>query len=139
MFLPPLRRRCRQSRVRPESRPRPRVPNPRPDSSDASPSSIRDALERVLHATEADQQPRLLADESRRLSAEARKEGVKPEQLIVAVKQAWADLPEARARRLTPAHGVILERLISLCITSYYDSDGRPAQTRPATTDRPSE
>lgn len=110
-----------------------------PDRSEHRPATIRDTLERVLYAPEGDQQPRLLADASRRLSSEARREGVKPEQLIVAVKQAWAELPEARARRLTPAHGALLERLISLCITEYYDSDGNPPQTRAATTDRPSE
>lgn len=104
-----------------------------------TPGSIRDALARVLHASASSEQPRLLLDASRALSYEARRDGIRPEQLIVAVKQAWAELPEARARRLTPADGVLLERLISLCIAEYYDSDGNPALTRPATGERPSE
>ena len=56
----------------------------------------------------------------RLLCEDARRRGVRAEQLVVVIKQAWASLPETRWRPGDDRGAVILERVVSLCIEEYY-------------------
>lgn len=55
----------------------------------------------------------------RRACAVARAEGLQPEQLLVALKQVWLEMPEAR-RMLPEARETTLSGLITLCIKEYF-------------------
>lgn len=52
------------------------------------------------------------------LSAEARENGVPPEDVLIALKQVWNDLPDAHR---TPAERTrALQRVVTMCIKEYY-------------------
>jgi hypothetical protein len=64
----------------------------------------------------------------RLLCEDARRRGVRAEQLVVMIKQAWASLPETRWRPGDDRGPVILERVVRVCIEEYYadaTGDGR--------------
>jgi hypothetical protein len=56
----------------------------------------------------------------RLLCDEARRRGVRAEQLVVVIKQAWASLPESRWRAGDDRGTEFLHRVVSICIEEYY-------------------
>lgn len=76
------------------------------------------ALERALGSTDGNGD-RALRDTIQELCAEARRAGLRPEELIVLVKATWRSRPELG----TVSHGEpnpALDRVITMCIEEYY-------------------
>lgn len=67
--------------------------------------------------------PRLRAA-LRLLCDDARTRGVRVEQLVVAIKQAWSSLPEAAWRAGDDWRSAFLQRVVSVCIEEYYRGQG---------------
>ena len=84
---------------------------------DESIASVRLALRAYLSdASEASAlQTALVA-----ISAEARAKSMMPEQLLVALKEAWNTLPEVRAMTDSAAQVRLLQRIVTMCIKEYY-------------------
>ena len=88
----------------------------RPQLSEESVSELSAALTRYL-ANEADHaaiQPALA-----RIAAEARRERVQAEQLLVLLKDVWYGLPGMRETS-ADKQAQMLQRLVTLCIREYY-------------------
>ncbi len=54
------------------------------------------------------------------LSSEARRHGLRAEQLLVLLKEAWRELPEAGAIPEYESRQSVLGRVIVLCLDDYY-------------------
>ena len=66
---------------------------------------------------------RELRDALRRAAEEAREKGIRPEHLLVALKEIWYSLPElAEMARASRQHEQqrLLQRLIAHCLDQYY-------------------
>ncbi len=92
-----------------------------------SPAFSRDALRAVLTAAlhRLEEGSTLLSDGQlgdalTALSAEAKRQCLRPEQLLVLLKQAWREMPEARTVRDGEARQELLSRVIVLCLDEYY-------------------
>ena len=60
----------------------------------------------------------------RRLCADARRSGMRSEELVVLLKLTWRARPELRVSR---AHGsLVLDQVVTLCIQEYYRSGAIP-------------
>jgi hypothetical protein len=57
-------------------------------------------------------------------AAEARSNGMQPEQLLVTLKDLWFSLPELTANTGSDVENVLLQELISRCIKEYYADPG---------------
>lgn len=55
-----------------------------------------------------------------RLAAEARQRGIPPEEVLVELKGVWSRLPSVRSRSAADSEAVLLQRIVTLCIKSYY-------------------
>jgi hypothetical protein len=64
--------------------------------------------------------PSALTHALRRMSDEARRREMRPEQLLVILKGIWGSLPEVRYSHRAEPHGTMLQKVISLCIEQYY-------------------
>lgn len=64
-----------------------------------------------------------LRDSMRRVCILAHARDLRPEQLLILVKQAWFELPEPQ-RILRDHTGDVLARVITLCIDEYYAVTG---------------
>ena len=65
----------------------------------------------------------------RALCAEGRRRGLRAEQVVVALKGAWASLPEVR-RAAHDAQRAAVEWLVTACIEEYYGSSHRRTPER---------
>ncbi|MGI8498897.1 MAG: hypothetical protein ACR2OG_15095 [Gemmatimonadaceae bacterium] len=54
---------------------------------------------------------------------EARSRGIRAEELLVAFKRMWYDLPEVRATPVGEPRDRLLARVVTMCIREYYDRD----------------
>ncbi len=88
-------------------------------SPDALRAVLRAALQRLENgsAIHSDGQ---LGDALITLSAEAKRHSLRAEQVLVLLKQAWRELPEARALTDGEARQALLSRVIVLCLDEYY-------------------
>lgn len=96
---------------------------PTPPSLDAeSVARLRAALAEVAR----DGNPTsTLRDELCRVADEARSRQIRAEQLLVLLKDLWADLPEVRRAVDVKEKAALLQRLVTWCIEEYYRSRGR--------------
>jgi hypothetical protein len=56
----------------------------------------------------------------RKVGAEARENGVKPEELLVLFKQMWNTLAESMRLQNADQHERVRQNLVTLCIQAYY-------------------
>ena len=61
-----------------------------------------------------------VCDVLRRLAGEAHERQLHGEHLLVAFKRVWSEMPEVRALRETGERQRLLDRLVTLCIDTYY-------------------
>ena len=54
------------------------------------------------------------------VGVEARKNGIKPEELLVAFKQMWNSLAESMLPQDAGQHERVRQKLVTLCIQAYY-------------------
>ena len=86
------------------------------------------AVRRLVHAYREDGAVEIrLRRAARAVAADAHRQGARAEQMLVAVKQEWAALPEVRA--LPPGDAVqnLSSRFITLCSREFFSSDAPPA------------
>ena len=86
------------------------------------------AVRRVLHAyREGWVLDNRLRRAARAVAQDAHRRSAQAEQMLVAVKQEWAALPEVRA--LPPGDGLqeLSSRFISLCIREFFSPGASPA------------
>jgi hypothetical protein len=57
----------------------------------------------------------------RQISAQAQVRGLRPEQMLVAVKQAWAHLAPIRARHLGDRDADVLRQVVTISIEHYFE------------------
>ena len=89
-----------------------------------SASALRDAFRQHLTAPSEATSTRV-AEAMSLVCAEARRDSIPAEQLLVAFKGIWSALPEVR--RLTPDRAADQVRaLVTLCIEHYYGEPRRP-------------
>ena len=83
------------------------------------------ALRHAVHAAARGQAPDgRLHEALRRTCAAAHARGLRAEQLLVLVKDAWNELPEVRRLPRHDADGM-LARVVTLCVGEYYRPRGR--------------
>lgn len=86
--------------------------------SAATVARLRSVLSRhIEHPDEADPE---LAVVLRQVVTEARNRQIRAEQLVVSLKHVWDSLPEARHAIDREAQALVKQRLITLCIRTYY-------------------
>ena len=92
-------------------------PTPPSRLDDATVTAVRDALRDYLVD---DSHPHALRGALQRMSAEARQKGVRAEQLLVLLKDAWSTIPEVRAMTDARAQSHRLQHVVTMCIKEYY-------------------
>jgi hypothetical protein len=80
-------------------------------------NATTDAVELAL-GTDAPDNDGALRDAIRRLCADARRQDMRPEQLIVLFKMTWRAHPELRTPQ--PHRTAVLEQIVTMCIQEYY-------------------
>jgi hypothetical protein len=94
-------------------------PTPPSRLDDATVAAVRQALRHYLaNDSEADG----LREALQRMSAEAHGKGVRAEQLLVLLKDAWSTIPEVRAMTDARAQSHRLQHVVTMCIKEYYSS-----------------
>ena len=80
--------------------------------------ALRDALAQYVVAPS---EPSVLRDALQRMAVEAHDKTMLPEQLLVVLKDLWYSLPSVQA--ITDPHDQVrlLQRVVTICITEYYD------------------
>lgn len=84
-------------------------------------AALRQALARRLSSREGDGE---LRSALRDVSREAQRRGLHAEQLVIALKRVWDEIPEVRAAGSREARLRMLERVVTLCIEEYYTEEG---------------
>ena len=90
--------------------------------------AMRSVLESPLHnvmnrlATQGEFDVSALQQQLRRVCADAKRQGVRAEQVLIAVKEIWAKLPDAR-ERARDADGIpVWNRIVALTLDEYFES-----------------
>jgi hypothetical protein len=111
---------------------------PRRDLLDAARSALRAALGAQLRTLpdEPFVPPPRLRRGIRLLCDQARRHGVRAEQLVVAVREAWSSLPESRWRAGADRGSELIGRVVAVCIDEFYagqreDARGDAPASRP--------
>ena len=101
-----------------------------PHGGTSSSRSLHAAAHAALRAALGEQLRRSSPDEPvsqlrlrralRLLCDDARARGVRAEQLVIMIKQAWRSLPEAASRPGDDSGTELLRRVVSVCIEEYY-------------------
>jgi hypothetical protein len=91
----------------------------RPSLDEETVAEVRRALSRYL--ADGDR-PEMLAPAMRLLAADARRKSLRAEQVLVALKEIWGELPEVRGAARHGKHEQLLPRVIAMCIDQYYGS-----------------
>jgi hypothetical protein len=98
--------------------------------SQSATGALRCALQaRLRSPLPPDQADAALRHALRLVCAEAHRRALRPEQLIVALKQAWATVPEAQQLPLG-SRRVALDHVVTLSIEEFYAGSG-PARDTP--------
>jgi hypothetical protein len=97
------------------------------DSSHTPPSRLDDetvaAVQAALRAyLAASPEPAALRVALVRMSAEARERDMRPEQLLVVLKDLWGALPEVRSMTSASEQVRLLQRVVTMCIKEYYSA-----------------
>ena len=77
-------------------------------------------LRRALVAPADDGANEELRRAVRALADEARRRGLRAEQLVVAIRETWRSLPEARSAASRSGDAGVAARVIGVCIGEYY-------------------
>ena len=91
-------------------------------------STVR-ALRRLLHAfrdgwlVEA-----RLADAARMIAEDAHRDGLRAEQMVIAIKDVWSELPEVRGSAQVVDVQRLLSQLVTRCIHEFYEPSERAAR-----------
>ncbi|MDQ6885882.1 MAG: hypothetical protein M3068_01175 [Gemmatimonadota bacterium] len=96
---------------------------PRSPSRDLPPqtlAALKVALATHLRDSSPDGDLRRALQEACR---EARTRGLRAEELLIAFKRLWYELPEVRATQIGESRDRLLARVVTMCIREYYDSD----------------
>jgi hypothetical protein len=98
-----------------------------PDSSHTPPSRLDDETVAAVRAAlrtylSRAPEPAALQDALVRMSTEARDRSIRPEQLLVVLKDVWGALPEVRAMTDTGEQVRLLQRVVTMCIKEYYSA-----------------
>lgn len=96
------------------------------DRPESLPELIEGTLRCALRLSVSDAEVR---EAMRRACAVAREEGLQAERLVVALKRAWQELPEAR-KLLRDVREDTLFGVVTLCIKEYYAPAARSARSR---------
>jgi hypothetical protein len=114
------------------------IPRTIPDSTIAA---LRELLLRMLRdepPPNTEESPRTgdgIRDALRELCDDARRNQVRVEQLVIAIKQGWTSLHQERSRPRVSGPDDLLNHVITLCIDEYYldaraaDDDSRDDHT----------
>lgn len=81
--------------------------------------AVRGALQRYARAPASDPAPDLRSA-LQALAREARLKDVPPEQLLVALKSVWQQLPEVENARDYTEQTRVLQRVVTICIKEYF-------------------
>lgn len=92
-------------------------PPARPRISEETLGELRDALDRYVSGQQVDGD---LDGAMTRLSTEARQRGIRPEEVLVELKNLWSTLPAVTSRGTDRSETPLLQRVVTLCIKSYY-------------------
>lgn len=92
-------------------------PPPRPRISKETLSTLREALGRYAGGEHVDGD---LDGAMTILAAEARQRGIPPEEVLVELKTVWSTLPAVLSRGTARSEAALLQRVVTLCIKSYY-------------------
>lgn len=90
---------------------------PHPELSAESLDALRAALRGSLDG--AGESPHL-RPALRRVAEEARERHLRPEQLLIVLKDVWFALPEVGRAPQSDSRSQLLQRVISVCIREYY-------------------
>lgn len=80
-------------------------------------SEVRSALRQLVRDGRHSE---ALTSALRRMSDEAKRRQMRPEQLLVILKGIWSSLPEVRYAARGEPHGSMLQKVITLSIEQYY-------------------
>jgi hypothetical protein len=86
---------------------------------DESLDTLRRALRDYLHNSE---HPSALQSSLLHVATEARARGIRPEQLLVALKETWNALPEVVAMHDSRERMRLLQDVVTMCIKEYYSA-----------------
>jgi len=86
---------------------------------DESLSTVRLALRGYLQDS---RDPSALQASLLLVATEARARDIRPEQLLVVLKETWASLPEVRAMNDAGEQVRLLQRVVTMCIKEYYNA-----------------
>jgi hypothetical protein len=97
------------------------------DSSHTPPSRLDDETVAAVRAAlrtylSRSSEPAPLQQALVRMSAEARGRAIRPEQLLVVLKDVWGTLPEVRAMTDAGEQVRLLQRVVTMCIKEYYSA-----------------
>jgi hypothetical protein len=79
---------------------------------------LRQALSEQLKHTESPTSE--VSDLLRKVAREARDNGVRPEELLVAFKQLWSSLIDSTRPQMPEQSEKVRQTLVTLCIKAYY-------------------
>jgi hypothetical protein len=86
---------------------------------DETVAAVRDALRAYLSRSP---EPAALQRALVRMSTEARDRSIRPEQLLVVLKDVWGTMPEVRAMTDSAEQVRLLQRVVTMCIKEYYSA-----------------
>jgi hypothetical protein len=86
---------------------------------DETVAAVRDALRTYLSRSP---DPAALQRALVRMSAEARDRSIRPERLLVVLKDVWGTMPEVRAMTDSAEQVRLLQRVVTMCIKEYYSA-----------------
>lgn len=89
-----------------------------PRLADETLASVRDALARALEGDAPPGDDLRIA--LRAMAHEARAQGMRAEQILLALKALWSALPQVRGAPGRDQQSALLQRAVTLCINEYY-------------------
>lgn len=92
-------------------------PPPRQRISSETLAMLRDVLDRYVSGAAVEGE---VDHAMSRLSAEARGRAIPPEEVLVELKSVWAAVPAVASRAAAQTEASLLQRVVTLCIKSYY-------------------
>jgi hypothetical protein len=97
-----------------------------PDSTSNQPELNAESLATLeaglLSLLAGEIEPPAIEPALRRIAAEARDKGMTAEQLLIVLKDVWLSLPSIDRAIGSEAQNAVLQRVVSLCIRSYYST-----------------
>jgi len=108
-----------------------RSPNLRSSIPDSTISALRELFVRMIRAESTRTDDRVHDDRDLRdalvmLCTDACRNGVRAEQLVIAIKQGWSSLHQERPRPRAAGPDELLNQIITLCIDEYYAAKEAP-------------